>query len=315
MILWNTLGGTKHRIVSLRSCWVLTCQLSPHTGRWLASGGLDNNVSLYSLPLPSAPSSSKNNNPQDYLEPPNITLTGHEGYISSIQFFNNDITCLSTSGDKSIQLWDIQQQQLQLHLFGHHGDVLTSHVDTPSSTASSSSSSSSAMDHPLIVTGSTDRSACVWDTRQRGGLIHSFSHEHDGDVNCVRFMPGTDSTCFATACDDGKIRLFDIRANAMLEVFKPISNFNSNNSVASPASPATPNSGLPSITSIDFAATGSMLLSACEDGSMSVWDVRHGVAVSTTHAHDAPVSAVRVASNGKAVVSASWDCLVKLWTQ
>lgn len=51
LMLWNCVSGMKIFVISLRSTWVMSCAYSP-SGQLVASGGLDNAVTVYKLPEP-----------------------------------------------------------------------------------------------------------------------------------------------------------------------------------------------------------------------------------------------------------------------
>ena len=46
LIIWNSKSGNKQLAITLNSAWVMTCAFSP-TYEYIASGGLDNTVSIF----------------------------------------------------------------------------------------------------------------------------------------------------------------------------------------------------------------------------------------------------------------------------
>jgi len=48
LLVWDALTTNKTHAIPLRSSWVMTCAYSPGDGgKFVASGGLDNNCSIY----------------------------------------------------------------------------------------------------------------------------------------------------------------------------------------------------------------------------------------------------------------------------
>ena len=83
----------------------MTCAFEPTEGRFVASGGLDNTVSIYRVAV----------GEESDVEPDEdaILLRGHEGYVSCCQFLSPD-QVLSSSGDTTVCLWDVGTQQVTL---------------------------------------------------------------------------------------------------------------------------------------------------------------------------------------------------------
>eukprot|EP01084_Bolivina_argentea_P297551 512641_1 len=96
----NKIKKTKSKLIAaipLRTNWVMTTNVSPSLN-FIASGGLDNEISIYSI---------NPNLTNQWIRDPLYILQKHTGYISDIQFIN-DKYILSSSGDGTLLLWDIQ---------------------------------------------------------------------------------------------------------------------------------------------------------------------------------------------------------------
>ncbi|KAI9616328.1 hypothetical protein KEM48_005244 [Puccinia striiformis f. sp. tritici PST-130] len=111
-------------------------------------------------------------------------LAAHTGYLSCCRFLN-DRQILTSSGDMSCMLWDIEAV-LSL------GPSLNT-----------------------FVSGACDATAKVWDVRT-GKVVQSFVG-HESDINAVCFFPSGDA--FATGSDDASCRLFDLRADRELNQY------------------------------------------------------------------------------------------------
>jgi len=149
--------------------------------------------------------------------------------------FSPDRTRVATGGRRGAFIWDVETGELLRTFPGHTGDV----------TAVAYSN-----DGSMLVTGSNDRTARLWDVNSGQQLL---ALVEDGDVNIVVFSP--DDTLIATGdriwdtatgelrrdhiisspralafsgdgawllvgSDDGKIRLWDWEGNLLLRVFQ-----------------------------------------------------------------------------------------------
>ncbi|KAI9276415.1 WD40-repeat-containing domain protein [Sporodiniella umbellata] len=191
LLIWNAYTAHKVDVISLKSSWVMTCAYSP-SGKYVASGGLDNMCSIYCL---------------NDLERPKKELMGHTGYVSCCRFLN-DQHILTSSGDTHCMLWDIERGTRKAKFSQHTGDVM-SRLDTALSL------SVSPTDPNIFVSGACDAVAKVWDIRTEC-CVQSFSG-HESDINTVLFFPG--GNAFGTGSDDASCRLFDIRADKELNLY------------------------------------------------------------------------------------------------
>lgn len=169
--------------IQLKNSWAMDCALEPTAATLVATGGMDNLVSLYNV-----------NTGEKRRE-----LRGHDGYVSGVRFIA-PTTLVSTSGDGTVRLWDVETGVVTRMYSDHDGDVLTVATDPTSP--------------HIFVTGSVDATARVFDARAARAAQTFIGNETD--VNVVRFMPC--GMAFATATDDGTSRLFDLRAYARINV-------------------------------------------------------------------------------------------------
>jgi guanine nucleotide-binding protein G(I)/G(S)/G(T) subunit beta-1 len=105
----------------MTSAWQMTVALSP-TNEFLACGGLDNACSIYSLAKAALVR----------------TLDGHEGYLSCARFRSEFcLLCaiethtrtasseiLTSSGDTTLKLWEIEKGSAVSTFEGHTADVM-----------------------------------------------------------------------------------------------------------------------------------------------------------------------------------------------
>ncbi|KYN16288.1 Guanine nucleotide-binding protein G(I)/G(S)/G(T) subunit beta-1 [Trachymyrmex cornetzi] len=255
LIVWDSYTTNKVHAIPLRSSWVMTCAYAP-SGSYVACGGLDNICSIYSL-------KTREGNVRVSRE-----LPGHTGYLSCCRFYD-DNQIVTSSGDMSCALWDIETGQQCTSFIGHTGDVM---------------SLSLAPDTRTFVSGACDASAKLWDIRE-GSCKQTFPG-HESDINAVTFFPN--GYAFATGSDDATCRLFDIRADQELAMY-------SHDNI------------ICGITSVAFSRSGRLLLAGYDDFNCNVWDSMKTERAGILAGHDNRVSCLGVTEDGMAVATGSWD--------
>ena len=186
IIIFDISSTNKLLSIALNSTWVMTCVFS-RDHHLIASGGLDNTVSIYRLNESGNEFSSK----KLYRE-----LQRHEGYVSNAKFVNN-YKLLSCSGDASTILWDIEKSTpMQVFLDNTADvfciDVLSIGTDDPN----------------LFCSGSIDALVKIYDMRVGNKSIMTFKG-FESDVNCVKWF--SDGQSVLAGSDDTTVRLFDIK--------------------------------------------------------------------------------------------------------
>jgi guanine nucleotide-binding protein G(I)/G(S)/G(T) subunit beta-1 len=266
LIIWNGFTTNKVHAIPLRSSWVMTCAYSP-TGNLVACGGLDNLCSVYKLPQGGKDTGTQ----KTYAE-----LAQHEGYLSCCRFLRDD-EIITSSGDSTCILWDVETKTPKAIFNDHTGDVMSVSIFDSKD---------------IFVSGSCDATAKLWDHRQNGKNCVKTFPGHESDINSVAFFP--DGNAFGTGSDDSSCRLFDIRAYMQLNKY-------ANEKI------------LCGITSVAFSKTGKMLFAGYDDYNCYVWDTQLGQLVDQLIGHDNRVSCLGVTDDGKALCTGSWDTLLKIW--
>ncbi|XP_015685761.1 guanine nucleotide-binding protein subunit beta-4-like, partial [Protobothrops mucrosquamatus] len=144
----------KMHAIPLRSSWVMTCAYAP-SGNYVACGGLDNICSIYNL-------KTREGNVRVSRE-----LPGHTGYLSCCRFLD-DNQIITSSGDTTCALWDIETGQQTTAFTGHTGDVMSLSLSPDMST---------------FVSGACDASSKLWDIRD--GMCRQSFMGHVSDINAV----------------------------------------------------------------------------------------------------------------------------------
>lgn len=155
LIVWDGMSTNKIHAIPLRSSWVMTCAYSP-SGVFVACGGLDNMCTIYNLRARDVPVKS-------YRE-----LTGHTGYVSCCRFVD-DTQVLTSSGDMTCVLWDVESGSKVTEFADHSGDVMCVAVSPDKNT---------------FISGSCDATAKYWDIRS-GKCVQTFQG-HESDINSVQ---------------------------------------------------------------------------------------------------------------------------------
>ncbi|KAF5897045.1 guanine nucleotide-binding protein G(I)/G(S)/G(T) subunit beta-3-like, partial [Clarias magur] len=148
--------------VPLKSSWVMTCGYSP-SGNLVASGGLDNMCTIYNLKTPVVKIVKE--------------LDAHTGYLSCARFLN-DNEILTSSGDTTCALWDIESGKQKTVYLNHVGDCMCLSLSPDMNT---------------FISGACD------------------SMGHTSDVNAIAFL--NNGNAFVTGSDDCTLKMFDIRSD------------------------------------------------------------------------------------------------------
>jgi len=267
LIVWNAFTTNKTQAIPLRSSWVMTCAYSP-SGNLVACGGLDNICSIYKLP-------QAGKDPAGAQQKTYGELAHHEGYLSCCRFIR-DQEIITSSGDSTCILWDVETRTPKSIFAEHSGDVMSLSIFDENNT---------------FVSGSCDATAKMWDYRAGTNAVRTF-YGHESDINSVSFIPGGHS--FGTGSDDSSCRLFDVRSIGNLQRY-------ANDKI------------LCGITSVAFSKTGRLLFAGYDDYNCYVWDTLHGNQVEQLAGHDNRVSCLGVSEDGKALCTGSWDTLLKIW--
>ncbi|XP_024079731.1 guanine nucleotide-binding protein G(I)/G(S)/G(T) subunit beta-2 [Terrapene carolina triunguis] len=239
----------------------MTCAYAP-SGNYVACGGLDNICSIYSL-------KTREGNVRVSRE-----LPGHTGYLSCCRFLD-DNQIITSSGDTTCALWDIETGQQTTTFGGHSGDVM---------------SLSLAPDARSFVSGACDASIKLWDVRD--SMCRQTFTGHESDINAVCFFPN--GNAFTTGSDDATCRLFDLRADQELMMY-------SHDNI------------ICGITSVAFSKSGRLLLAGYDDFNCNIWDAMKGDRAGVLAGHDNRVSCLGVTDDGMAVATGSWDSFLKIW--
>ena len=264
LLLWNALTTNKLKSISLKSPYVMTVGMEPTKGRLVACGGLDNLCTVYKW---------------DDASRAQQEMAHHDGFVSCVRFLRGESQLLSSSGDSSLILWDVETGRVMEEFKEHAADVMCFAINPN--------------DSNIFASGSVDKTVKVWDLRAPTASIQSFTGFHQDDINGVDFL----HNAIATASGDGTAQLLDLRAYGSVATFGGV------------------DKGDEGLTSASLSKSGRILFAGHSNSSVVAWDVLGGSlpAFVLSNAHDKYVSDIGVNPKGDALCTASWDTTLKIW--
>lgn len=232
------------------------------------------------------------------LEAPSMLLTGHDAAVLDCAFsppLAGVAALLATaSRDRHIQLWRIATTVTNVATLAGHKNAVTGVSWQPSG--------------EVLGSSCADGSAAVWDVEAatrlrvlRGAAAGSGAAAGGRVMNAIAAvrtsmsLSGSGSTAgadfFAGACDDGCVRVWDVRSKVPAAVLQH-------------KLPATSVSGTPD---------GSTIFSAAVDGCIVQWELRRSAALLTLPAHADTVTGLATSPDGRRLASFGLDNVVKVW--
>ena len=234
--------------------------------------------SYYVLQLPapaskiqsySVPSSSKNTYGNITLA---NTLTGHSDVVWSVALSPDGQTLVSSSGDQTIKLWNLQTGKLLRTLSGHSGTVWSIAISSDGQTLASGSSDNTikiwklgtgellqtlfghtdrvisvtlSPDGKLLASGSVDKTIKIWNLSSR--KLKSTLSGHSDWVNSIAISP--DGQTLASGIGD-TIKIWDLNTGSLLHRLPRHSS---------------------GVSSVCFSANGKRLVSGSGDKTIKIW--------------------------------------------
>jgi len=244
-------------------------------------------------------------------------LSGHEGEIRDALFSPDGKQVISTSGDKTIKIWDLtydREQQILptrrlkwwtiwpvafspdgsrlVSTCGPKGEILQvwdvatctelmtlrGHTDVAGAVFS--------RDGKRILSGSNDKTIRVWDADTGAELM--ILRGHEAGVGAV-FSPN--GAHIVSGSSDKTIKIWDAQTGTEL---KTIRGHNME------------------VVSVAVTPDDPRIISSSVDGQIKVWDISTGNELATLHGHNG-VCKVTVSPDGQTIASAGYDGTVRLW--
>ncbi len=221
-----------------------------------------------------------------------------------------------TIGGNDARLWDLSTRDL-LGRFSPHGAVAAADISP---------------DGKLLVTGSWDQSAKIWDM-ESGQALRKLDGVHQGYINSVEFSPDGDR--ILTGSDDGSARLWDTATGVASEVvfrghasrIRQARFSEDGERVLTVANDKTARiwdarTGETQVVLTghawavlcgDFSHEGRRVVTGSEDNTAIIWDAKTGKALFKLAGHTASITSVAFTTDGARVLTGSQDNTAKLW--
>ncbi|KAK9138638.1 hypothetical protein Sjap_009232 [Stephania japonica] len=210
-----------------------------------------------------------------------MVLKGHKNAVLDLQWTTDGSQIISASPDKTLRAWDVETGK-QIKKMVEHSSFVNSCCP-------------SRRGPPLIVSGSDDGTAKLWDLRQRGA-IKTFPDKYQ--ITAVSFSDAADKI-FSGGIDND-IKVWDVRRNEVTMTLQGHSD---------------------TITGMQLSPDGSYLLTNSMDCSLRIWDLRpyapqnRCVKIFTGHQHNFEKNLLKCSwsPDGSKVTAGSADRMVYIW--
>ncbi len=244
------------------------------------------------------------------------TLKSHTNVVwGAISSFDSQ-TIISSSGDKTIKVWNLLTGKLLRTLKGNSEQVLAVAISPGDRTlVSGSYNTSQAIDIWDLSTGirrnfqsdshhvwsvaispdgqsfassNGDGSIDVWNMRDRKLRYRLLGHLDT--VWSVAISP--DNQMLASASSDKTIKLWDLRTKELLHTFTGHSD---------------------RVRTVAFSPDGQILVSGSWDKSIKVWNLKTKTLLRSLSGHSGHVNSIAISPDGQIMASGSDDKTIKLW--
>ncbi|KAJ3695798.1 hypothetical protein LUZ60_001175 [Juncus effusus] len=208
-------------------------------------------------------------------------LHGHKNAILDLNFTTDSSTLLSASPDKTIRAWDVETGK-QIKKMSEHSSFVNSCCP-------------SRRGPPLVVSGSDDGTAKLWDLRQRGA-IQTFPDKYQ--ITAVSFSDQADK--IFTGGLDNDVKVWDVRKSEVVMTLQGHGDM---------------------ITGMQLSPDGSYLLTNGMDCTLRIWDLRpyapqnRCIKIFAGHQHNFEKNLLKCAwaPDGSKVTAGSADRMVYVW--
>ncbi|ETV99556.1 hypothetical protein H310_08216 [Aphanomyces invadans] len=236
-------------------------------------------------------------------------LAGHEGEVVAVGFNSPGTKVGSCSMDCTATVWDVATGKAEFDLTGHAAEVSCFAFDQSKSSS-------------FMATGSCDSTVRLWDARY-GECFRSL-HAHAADVSTVSF--NHQSNLLLTTSTDGTAKVWDVQSGKSLFILNDHSGevtgacFNSTGSLMATAGIDGHIYVYDTLTAqrrshcSGHSGEGGRIVSAGADHTSRVWQAQTGECLQVLRGHDDEVFAAHFSYDGAAVVTASKDNAVRVFT-
>ncbi|KAL3313974.1 F-box/WD repeat-containing protein 7, partial [Cichlidogyrus casuarinus] len=217
-----------------------------------------------------------------YLTPKDLLNCSKNHVITCLEYYEPEKWAITGSDDSTICVWNINDGRLLKRLTGHYGGVWFLALIPPKIPVDSSQSPDQISRFPLLISGSTDRTARIWNLD---------SHEWP----CLFILIGHESTVRCLAVNQALLN-----KNVNEEQF--IQNCCENTHQQK----CGDRGKNPSLESFE-----QLVISGSRDCTLRIWNVRTGLCLSVLYGHRGAIRCVKY--HGACIVSGSYDWTIRVW--
>ena len=289
-LLTKTLKGNSRIIYSVA--------FSPD-GKYIASGGVDNTLRLWSLADGSAAKS----------------FAGHKNFVNSVAFSPDGKKLVSAGEDGAVKIWNAEDGSCLNTLKGHK-DSVSSAVFFPDGESVASGSTDGTVklwrtasgtlyktikghssyiysvavspDGKTIASGSADRTVKIWDAET--GARKITLEGHSGAVNSAAFSKA--GNYLVSGSDDGSVKIWRISDGVCIKTFT---------------------AGPQPVLAVAYSPDDAYVFSGGGDRAVSAWNVSRSTLARTFSGHGGTVKSLALSRDGKYLASGSFDKTIRVW--
>jgi WD40 repeat protein len=196
--------------------------------------------------------------------------------------FVSDDAILTTSADMTMCTWNVKTGEKIQEFRDHLGDINAVALSPPNPN--------------IVATGAADNMIKVWDLRTRRSQ-RTFAAE--SEVNCVSFFP--DGNAIGAGCDDSSSRIFDLRSDCQIGIYKFSNQPNVSPSFGS------------AVSAVRFSPSGRLLLTGLQNGACGAWDILKDTWIAQFPSHSGEVTSIQASADGHRIYTSSWDSTLRSW--
>ncbi|KAL6931488.1 uncharacterized protein HGUI_02233 [Hanseniaspora guilliermondii] len=259
----------------------VSCMRISNDCKFIATGDLQSQILIYQLDQRTPLTSNDTNMNKNVLDPSagKYQLTGHSGPVYAIDFTPCGKYLISCSYDSTIKIWSLQLGGVPLVSYKSHNGPVWDVKCNPNGF--------------YFASAGSDMTVRVW----------SFDHiyalrllvGHISDVSCIEWHTKNSKYLFSGSLDK-TVRMWDISDGSCVRIFVNASVITSG------------------VTAIKCSNDGKILILGCEDGSLSVWDIRSSKLLKVMKGHGrSSILSLALDYDDEILMSSGFDNSVRVW--